>query len=63
MRCQVCGGPWHPASGDWDERWQRATCGACHRGWIAYVKQHFKRRWGGKGNDFYKEAETSIRAA
>lgn len=65
MRCQVCRGPYHPATGDWDERWGRATCGPCHRNWWAYMKQHFSRKWGGgkrQGPSFYEAALTSIRA-
>ena len=60
MKCQVCGGPWHPASGDFDPRWNRPTCGPCYRHWVEWMRGHTAQRR--RGRDFYKEAETSIRA-
>lgn len=59
-RCACCGGVWHPASGDWDDRFKVARCGRCYREFLRWFKVHTSRRWGGR--KFYDEAATSIRA-
>jgi hypothetical protein len=44
-RCVSCGGVWHSASGDWDARFDVATCGRCHRAFRDWFKGHAKREW------------------
>lgn len=59
-RCSACGGVYHPASGHrWGDR--VVLCGPCTRHFIAWVKAHTQRRWGGV--KFYDHAATSVRAA
>ena len=60
MRCQVCKGPFHPASGDYDRKWDVATCGPCIRHFYAWAGGHTRQRR--RGFDFYECAKTSIRA-
>jgi Mor family transcriptional regulator len=60
MRCNCCGGPFHPATGDYDKKYDRATCGACYRPFVKWVKGMMSRRWGGQ--NFYAAAATSIKA-
>lgn len=65
MRCMVCGGPFHPASG---HVWQPGAevCGPCIRHFYEWVKGHcaprVKKAGKMRGGDFYAEAATSIRA-
>lgn len=61
MRCFCCGGPFHPATGDYDRVWDIARCGPCIRSFYRWMRGHTARRWG--GHAFYVEAETSIRAS
>jgi hypothetical protein len=60
LRCFKCGGPYHPATGHWNERFDVVFCGACYRPFVKWLSGHLKRRWGGA--NFYQEAATSIRA-
>jgi hypothetical protein len=65
-----CGGPFHPATGDYDHRFDAATCGPCHRAFWDWYRRHSARQW--KIRDvagkvicrirFYDHAATSIRA-
>lgn len=61
MKCSCCGGPFHPATGDYDRRFDMARCGRCYREFLAWFKGHTRRKWG-KLN-FYEHAATSIRPA
>ncbi len=45
IRCVACKGVWHPASGDWNPRFQVATCGRCHRDFWEWFNRHQKRLW------------------
>jgi hypothetical protein len=59
-RCFKCGGPYHPATGHWDERFNVVFCGACYKPFVKWLKGHLKRKWGNA--NFYEEAATSIKA-
>lgn len=59
MTCAACGTPAHPAT------WHAFTatcvlCGPCARDFLAWLKRHTSRRWGGRR--FYDFAEGSVRA-
>jgi hypothetical protein len=58
MRCSVCGAPYHEATGHRHSA-QTLLCGACAKSWLAWLKGHLNRRWGGVR--FYEYAATSIR--
>lgn len=45
-RCLQCGGPYHPATGHWDQHFDVVFCGACYKPFIAWLAGHLKRRWG-----------------
>ena len=57
-KCFSCGGPFHPATGHY-HRPDVPVCGPCTKRFVAWLKGHTKRRWGGK--DFYAHAATSIK--
>lgn len=59
MGCVQCGGPYHPASGHWYERWDVVVCGGCYKPFVRWVKGMMARKWSGAA--FYEEAATSIR--
>ena len=59
MRCFQCKGPYHPAPGHYDHKWDVAFCGACYRPFTKWLAGHMKREWGGA--NLYEEAATSIR--
>ena len=59
MKCASCGGPFHPATGDWDRRYQVARCGTCMRSFVKWLKGMLGRRW--SGQLFYEAAATSIK--
>lgn len=44
-RCVACKGMWHPATGDWNPRFQVATCWRCHLDFWVWFKKHAKRLW------------------
>lgn len=44
-RCFQCGGPYHPATGHWDERWDVVFCGACYKPFVKWLAGHLSRRW------------------
>jgi hypothetical protein len=46
MRCTMCKGPFHPATGHWESE-TRHWCGMCARGMYAMLKTFLPRRWGG----------------
>ena len=46
MRCTMCGGPFHPATGHWESE-KRHWCGTCTRGMVKMLKDMTPRRWGG----------------
>lgn len=51
--CNICGAPWHPASGhriSETHRW----CGPCTKDWVRELSGMQKRRWGGER--FYDHA-------
>lgn len=56
MRCAACGGVYHEATG---HRWTSSMviCGPCAREFIAWLRGHSQRRWGGLR--FYDYTETS----
>jgi hypothetical protein len=55
LRCNVCRGPWHPATGDYQSE-NMLTCGVCTRKWAKWMKTHMKRKWGKL--DFYEHARS-----
>lgn len=59
MRCFQCKGPYHPATGDYDKKRDVAFCGPCYAPFVAWLKQHLNRVWG--GSKFYDHSSTSIR--
>lgn len=56
-----CGQPYHEATGhQFIVNGERIPyCGSCYRYFMAFIKSHTKRKWGGM--NFYEEAATSIR--
>ena len=52
-RCFSCRGPFHPATGHY-HRPDVPVCGPCTKRFVAWLKGHTKRRWG--GHDFYAYA-------
>lgn len=59
MKCFQCGGPFHPATGHF-HRPDVPVCGPCFRPFVAWVKQHTKRKW--SGQSFYEAAASSVKA-
>lgn len=53
MKCTMCGGPWHPATGHWESD-RRHWCKGCTLGMIKLLKEYLPRRWGGV--KFYEHA-------
>lgn len=60
-RCLQCRGPYHEASGHRDRATGAVFCGGCYRPFLAWLKGHLKRRWGGV--HFYEHTETSRRVS
>jgi hypothetical protein len=57
-KCSACDNPYHPATGHvLGDRTQ--LCGPCARHFVAFVKSHTKRKWGGVA--FYEHAATSVK--
>ena len=50
MRCFVCKGPFHPATGGVHGPNNTPFCGRCERSFFAWVREHTARSWGGKAN-------------
>lgn len=47
VSCNMCGAPWHQASGHLDLEQGRVWCGPCTKGMIKFLKGMLVRRWGG----------------
>lgn len=57
-KCIACGAPYHPATGHLHQE-NAPICGSCAKHFVAWLKSHTKRKWGGE--DFYEAAKTSIK--
>ena len=56
LKCDCCGGPFHPATGGYRSPTFKA-CGPCEKNFAKWVSAQTKRKWGGQR--FYDHALTS----